>query len=102
MLQKNWFNSLNPTILKLIILYLHIIKFKPNFIYLNFYQVTLYINIVMIVKNKKLKKVTIKKKVKKKRYIFNLKYRLFINNVNIFNIVATNTLFRRKRKKKKF
>ena len=101
MLQKNWFNSLNPTILKLIILYLHIIKFKPNFIYLNFYQVTLYINIVMIVKNKKLKKVTVNKKVKKKRYIFNLKYRLFTSNINIFNIVATNTLFRRKRKKKK-
>jgi hypothetical protein len=55
----------------------------------------------MIVKNKKLKKVTINKKVKKKRYIFNLKYRLFTSNVDIFNIVATNTLFRRKRKKKK-
>jgi hypothetical protein len=55
----------------------------------------------MILKNKKIKKKIVNKKIKKKKYIFNLKYILYINNTNIYNIIATNTLYKRKRKKRK-
>ena len=82
-------------------IYLHMIKFKSTFVYLRFSEVTLYINIVMLIKNKKIKKIKLNKKIKKKRYIFNLKYILYTNNSNMYNIIATNTLFRRKKKKRK-
>lgn len=101
MLQKNWLTNLKPQVLKLLFLYLKLIRFKPNFFYLTFFQVTLYINIIMILKNKKIKKKIVNKKIKKKKYIFNLKYILYINNTNIYNIIATNTLYKRKRKKRK-
>lgn len=54
----------------------------------------------MLLKNKKIKKVTINKKVKRKRYVYNLKNIVYFNKISVNNIIATNTLFRRKRKKR--
>lgn len=100
MLQKNLLNQLNPKLIILVLLYLKLFSYQRNNFYFNFFSINLYINLVYLIKNKKLTKYTMSKTKKRRRYVYRVKYTLLSLNKDILNILATGAFFKKNKQNK--